>query len=129
MQPVLQTYPMRIFSQGPRAFNPSWYRSRTWLEYSAKLACFCFPCRQFGARNDEDITFIRQGFTNWKTAMFILHKAQKAILRSNEGQKKFCSCAMRACILSPNTEKNLQIYPPRKTADCPRIKRRTSIAA
>ena len=43
MQPVMQTYPMRIFSQGPWAFNPSWYCSRTWLEYSAKMHVSASP--------------------------------------------------------------------------------------
>jgi len=69
-QPIALVFPKRNFGKSSRSFCPGWYRGRPWLEYSAKLdACFCFPCQKFGGNNDRDLVFIKQGFTNWKTAL------------------------------------------------------------
>ena len=61
--------------------------------------------RKSGAEKfrQKDITFTRQGFTNEKTSMFILHKAPKTILRSNKGPK-----FLRARIKCGSTHLSLQ---------------------
>ena len=40
-------FPSRSFGTGrQRAFNPQWYNSHPWLEYSVERdAAFCYPCR------------------------------------------------------------------------------------
>lgn len=86
-QPIL-VFPKRHFGQTARAFNSGWYQESPWLEYSAKLdACFCFPCRKFGANNDRDLVFTKQGFNNWKTALekdkgFTKHASSQCHLKS-----------------------------------------------
>lgn len=50
VQPVNIQFPATSFSGKQRSFNPAWFRSYKWLEYSVKLnACFCYPCRLFGS--------------------------------------------------------------------------------
>lgn len=71
-QPALASYPKRAFGTTWRSFQPAWYRTRPWLEYSAvRDACFCFPCRKYGggAANGRDVVFTLTGFDNWKTAL------------------------------------------------------------
>jgi len=62
-QPVLKSFPQKMFGQNARAFNSSWYNTRPWLEYSvSRDACFCFPCGKYGVANDRDLIFAKQGF-------------------------------------------------------------------
>ena len=65
-------FPSRSFGTGrQRAFNPEWYKSHSWLEYSVERdAAFCYPCRVFkcGSSRSED-AFTRTGFRNWKHAI------------------------------------------------------------
>lgn len=69
-QPILDSYPKRAFGATLRSFNPAWYRSRPWLEYSVvRDACFCFPCRKYGSINERDVVFTLTGFNNWKAAL------------------------------------------------------------
>lgn len=70
-QPVLGSYPKRAFATTLRSFNPAWYRTRPWLEYSVERdACFCFPCRKYGSIvNERDVVFTLTGFNNWKAAL------------------------------------------------------------
>ena len=54
----------------------------------AKLdMCFCFPCHKFGANNDRDLVFTKQGFNNWKSALtkdkgFTKHASSQCHLKS-----------------------------------------------
>ena len=46
-----------------------------------------FPCRKFGANNDRDLVFTKQGFNNWKTALekdkgFTKHTSSQCHLKS-----------------------------------------------
>ena len=46
IQPTNIKYPVTLYSNKPRSFNPTWFKLYSWLEYSVKQdACFCFPCR------------------------------------------------------------------------------------
>ena len=50
VQPTGIVYPATDFSGKRRSFNPSWFSSYQWLEYSIKAdACYCYPCRLFGS--------------------------------------------------------------------------------
>ena len=73
VQPVNIKFPQTKFSNVPRSFNPSWYQTFGWLEYSVELdACFCYPCRLFGAvsggSSRPEPTFTSIGFKDWKHA-------------------------------------------------------------
>lgn len=52
-----------------RAFSPTYYNTYSWLEYSIiEDKIFCFVCRQFltGLVKDQNESFVRTGFCNWK---------------------------------------------------------------
>ena len=54
-----------------RSFNPDWYTSYSWLEYSVqKDATFCFACRHFsmGDCSRAEETFTKSGCRDWKHA-------------------------------------------------------------
>uniref|UniRef100_A0A2S2NU68 TTF-type domain-containing protein n=1 Tax=Schizaphis graminum TaxID=13262 RepID=A0A2S2NU68_SCHGA len=66
IRPVLKSYPMTKFGNQKRCFNASYFNEHDWLEYSIQNdALYCFPCRNFGA-NDNEETFSKTGFRNWK---------------------------------------------------------------
>ena len=75
VQPVNLKFPVTLYSNKPRSFNPAWYRSYPWLEYSVKQdACFCYPCRLFGfggcsSSSRPEQAFTSTGFKDWKHAM------------------------------------------------------------
>ena len=75
VQPVNLKFPITLFSNKPRLFNPAWYRSYPWLEYSVKQdACFCYPCRLFSlggcsSSSRPEQAFSTTGFKVWKHAM------------------------------------------------------------
>ena len=75
VQPVNLKFPITLFSGKPRSFNPAWYRSYSWLEYSVKQdACFCYPCRLFSfggccSSSRPELAFTSTGFKDWKHAM------------------------------------------------------------
>lgn len=58
---------MTKFGNQKRCFNASY-----WLEYSIQIndALYCFPCRNFGANNNEG-TFSKTGFRNWRKVCII----------------------------------------------------------
>lgn len=75
-QPFVKHFPFRQFGDRKRNFQPSWYKGRPWLEYSISHdAAFCFPCRFFKANfqgpgmRTESLSFVNEGFVNWKKAM------------------------------------------------------------
>ena len=53
-----------------RSFNPDWFKTYNWLEYSVKRdAAFCFPCRHFSTASGRvEDTFTKAGFRDWKHA-------------------------------------------------------------
>jgi len=53
-----------------RSFNPDWFKTYNWLEYSVERdAAFCFPCRHFSIRSGRaEDTFTKEGFRDWKHA-------------------------------------------------------------
>ena len=74
VQPVGIKLPKTTLGNRTRSFNPVWYKSYEWLEYSVTLnACFCYPCRLFASRSDQfcsrpELAFTTNGFKNWKHA-------------------------------------------------------------
>ena len=74
VQPTNVDFPVTYYSGKPRSFNPAWFKSYSWLEYSVKFnACFCYPCRLFGSEcgfstSRPEQTFTRTGFKDWKHA-------------------------------------------------------------
>ena len=73
-QPIKARYPSTMFSNISRCFNPAWFKSYQWLEYSVeKDACFCYPCRLFGSASAigssrPETAFTSTGFKDWKHA-------------------------------------------------------------
>ena len=68
--PVTFHYPAKKMGQQNRSFNPKWFSTYSWLEYSIERdAAFCFPCRHFSAKagKNEDV-FTNNGFSDWKHA-------------------------------------------------------------
>ena len=71
VQPTGLKCPITVISGKSRAFNPSWYTSYPWLEYSRERdACYCYSCRLFGcgAGSKCEKTFTVVGFRDWKHA-------------------------------------------------------------
>ena len=74
VQPVSIVFPVSSFSGKERSFNPAWFRSYKWLEYSVKCnACFCYPCHLFGSSGGGSSSrpvqvFTMTGFRDWKHA-------------------------------------------------------------
>lgn len=74
IQPINIKYPVTLYSNKPRSFNPEWFKLYPWLEYSVKQdACFCFPCRMFGSSGGvsssrPEKAFTVLGFKDWKHA-------------------------------------------------------------
>ncbi len=76
VQPTTVEYPVTYFSKKPRSFNPAWFHTYSWLEYSVQRnACFCYPCRLFGSgasgggpKCRPEQTFTTTGFKDWKHA-------------------------------------------------------------
>ena len=75
-----------------RAFQPSWFKSWSWLHYdTATDASFCYYCgkaEQEGKlkATNKDVAFIAKGFYNWKDATdcFRRHEQSKCHLESLE---------------------------------------------
>ena len=63
-------FPTTKFGEKLRSFNPDWYITYAWLEYSANQdAAYCVPCRWFSSRlNRTDAPFTQIGFRDWKHA-------------------------------------------------------------
>ena len=74
VRPRINRFPTTMFGSKARSFNPLWFKSYDWLEYSVKMdACFCYPCRMFGAQGSQfgsrpESTFTVTGFRDWKHA-------------------------------------------------------------
>ncbi len=63
VQPKLTTYPINAQK---RSFQSSWYKERSWLEYSIKNdMCYCYYCRHFSCnRLITRDAFTTTGFNN-----------------------------------------------------------------
>ena len=74
VRPTNARFPTTMFSNKARSFNPLWYKTYDWLEYSVEMdACFCYPCRMFGAQGSQfgsrpESTFTLNGYRDWKHA-------------------------------------------------------------
>ncbi|KAL5136969.1 Zinc finger MYM-type protein 1 [Glycine soja] len=73
MQPHLPSFPRTPFGSVSRAFNKSWYKNYTWLEYSEiKDAAYCFYCFLFKqpgrAEHFGFEVFTKSGYRDWKHA-------------------------------------------------------------
>lgn len=67
VQPVLKVFPKTQHGNRKRAFNESWYRDYTWLEYSnSKDTVICYACRHFSL---PSVFRTDTGFSNWKKAL------------------------------------------------------------
>ena len=70
VQPRNHKFPSTKFGDRLQTFNPLWFDSSSWLEYSIlKDAVFCCACHFFstGQHRDEN-SFVTSGFRNWKNA-------------------------------------------------------------
>ena len=69
VQPSRQ-FPSTLVGTKKRSFNPDWFKTYSWLEYSVERdAAFCFPCRHFSIRSGRaEDTFTKEGFRDWKHA-------------------------------------------------------------
>ena len=74
VRPRINRFPTTMLGSKARSFNPLWFKSYDWLEYSIKIdACFCYPCQMFGAQGSQfgsrpESTFTETGFIDWKHA-------------------------------------------------------------
>ena len=62
-----------------RRFQPSWYKDRSWLEYSVRLdKAFCFACRHFALETwaHYDRAFAEHGINKWRKALEKFQKHQ-----------------------------------------------------
>ena len=71
VQPLDRSYPIRKFGKTNRGFNPQWFKTYCWMEYSVqKDAVFCYPCRHFTTSSGRsEKTFTQTGFHDWKHAL------------------------------------------------------------
>ncbi|XP_065318894.1 uncharacterized protein LOC135926889 [Gordionus sp. m RMFG-2023] len=59
IQPILSAYPCTGLGKDRRCFQPQWYKSFTWIEYSiTRNAIFCFPCRNFPTQPQKGYLFV-----------------------------------------------------------------------
>ena len=70
VQPIDLVFPNTVCGDKQRSFNPEWFKSYKWLEYSAmKDAAFCYPCRLFPTKEGRSHdTFTKTGYRDWKHA-------------------------------------------------------------
>ena len=74
VQPLGIQFPVTLYSNKPRSFNPVWFQHYPWLEHSIrKDACSCFPCHMFGSdgailASRPEKTFTEVDFKDWKQA-------------------------------------------------------------
>ena len=72
VRPSIYRFSTTMFGSKARSFNPLWFKSYDWLEYSVKIdACFCYPCRMFGAPGSQfgsqpEHTFTVTSFRDWE---------------------------------------------------------------
>ena len=66
VQPILLSYPK---DGNNRVFQPDWFKSRAWLEYSQKEdKVYCFYCRLFFLGSGEK-AFVQDGYCSWNKAL------------------------------------------------------------
>ena len=72
VQPSRSTvrFPPTLVGTKKRYFNPDWFKTYSWLEYSVERdAAFCFPCRHFSTKSGRaEDTFTKESFRDWKHA-------------------------------------------------------------
>nr|XP_054594234.1 zinc finger MYM-type protein 1-like [Nothobranchius furzeri] len=66
----LRTFPVTLIGDRRRSFQPSWYESHPWVEYSVTMdSTYCHACRHFSSPSSAGSVFDSQcGFGNWKKA-------------------------------------------------------------
>lgn len=71
-QVKLNNFPKTTHGRAKRSFHAEWYKTFTWLEYSArKDAAYCFACRHFSLPDAAESVFTStEGYRNWKKASF-----------------------------------------------------------
>lgn len=68
-QPILAYYPKHAFAATSRSFNPAWYCTQPWLEYSVLWdSCFCFPIGNMPLPM-KGMLFLLCGFKDWNAAL------------------------------------------------------------
>lgn len=78
-QPLLLSYPKKIFGKQNRSFSSKYYKEYNWVEYSQnKDSVFCFYCRHFGTGSNKDEVFTKIGFHDWKKISEKLSKHNKS---------------------------------------------------
>ena len=69
-QPYLRKFPSTVIGKSLRSFSSTWYKGRSWLEYSVERdAAFCFPCRVYGVNQQSAAGFTTEGYRDWKHAL------------------------------------------------------------
>lgn len=94
-QPKLNFYRKTEFGVGNnkrwRSFSSSWIDTFPWLEYSVlNDAAFCFPCRFFSVKLEENNLFTDVGFKNWKKAT-----EKNAGLKQHENSEDHKTCQVK----------------------------------
>ncbi|KAH7651536.1 P-loop containing nucleoside triphosphate hydrolase protein [Dioscorea alata] len=70
-QPRTHNFPKKKYGNQYRCFNPSWFDSFPWLEYSVEkdsafcLWCYLFKPTTYGLQSGRDV-FSKLGYNNWK---------------------------------------------------------------
>ncbi|KAH7688353.1 P-loop containing nucleoside triphosphate hydrolase protein [Dioscorea alata] len=73
-QPRTHNFPKKKYGNQYRCFNPSWFDSFPWLEYSVEkdsafcLWCYLFKPTTYGLQSGRDV-FSKLGYNNWKNAI------------------------------------------------------------
>ncbi|XP_039127583.1 uncharacterized protein LOC120263685 [Dioscorea cayenensis subsp. rotundata] len=73
-QPKTHDFPKKKYGNQNRCFNPSWFESFPWLEYSVEkdyafcLWCYLFKPTTYGLQSMSDV-FSKTGYNNWKNAI------------------------------------------------------------
>ena len=71
VQPKNVKFPSKKFGKSLRSFNPEWYNTFPWIEYSIRSdAIYCYACRFFSTGTGRaEATFTKIGFSDWKHAL------------------------------------------------------------
>ncbi|XP_029340901.1 zinc finger MYM-type protein 1-like [Acyrthosiphon pisum] len=78
-QPLLVSFPKKLFGKQNRSFSSKYYKDYTWIEYSQnKDLVFCFYCRNFGTSSNSEEVFTKSGFKDWKKISEKLNKHSKS---------------------------------------------------
>lgn len=95
-QPKNFKFPKRRFGSQNRSFQPSWFDDYNWLHYDEKKdSVLCFICSKEYVKGNlktavkKEMTFITQGFSNWKKATQRIKKSECHKTAIDFGETKY----------------------------------------